>query len=354
MSQNVFITGGAGFIGVNAALRYSQKEYHVTVFDNLSRRGSEKNLDWLHAQNPSVNFVKGDVRDAALLADLFAHNRYDLVLHCAGQVAVTTSVLDPLLDHEVNIRGTLNVLEALRHGQNPQAPFIFTSTNKVYGGLEHLYVQEGEMRYTLAEKPNGIDEWTHLDFHSPYGCSKGSADQYVRDFARIYGLNTVVFRQSCIYGPRQMGMEDQGWVVWIISRAVLGEPARVYGNGKQVRDLLHVEDLQNAYDRVVDSVEKTRGQIYNIGGGPRCAMSVIELLRWLQRRYPAFVWEYHPWRSGDQKVYVSDISKAREHFGWEPGIAVDDGLLRMVAWVEENKELFRSAPAPIAPQGLRV
>lgn len=338
--MKIFISGGAGFIGANAAQWFAERGAQVTIFDNLSREGSEKNLTWLQQTVPGMTFVKGDVRNSNTLKNIFNEHSFDVVLHCAAQVAVTTSILDPLTDRDINISGTVNMLEAVRHGKNPRTAFLFTSTNKVYGNLEHLETVELETRYQLPSKPEGIDERTLLDFHSPYGCSKGAADQYVRDYARIYGMNTIVFRQSCIYGGRQMGMEDQGWVVWIVSRALVGAPARVYGTGKQIRDLLFVGDLIDAYDKAVVNIKKTSGQIYNIGGGPQMAMSVVELLRWLKARYPDFRWEYFDWRPGDQKVYISDVGLAERDFGWKPTTTIEEGLEQLIAWVNSNKELF--------------
>lgn len=338
--ENIFITGGAGFIGANAAKWFIERGARVTIFDNLSREGSEKNLEWLRIAAPSATFIKGDVRNIDELTDIFNKHEFDFVLHCAAQVAVTTSVTNPLHDRDVNVVGTVNMLEAVRNSNNPHATFLYTSTNKVYGGLEHIGTLEKETRYELMDKPNGIDETAQLDFHSPYGCSKGAADQYVRDYARIYGMNTIVFRQSCIYGPRQMGMEDQGWVVWIVSRALLGHPARVYGTGKQIRDLLYIEDLLNAYESAARQIQTTRGRIYNIGGGPHMAMSVMELLSWLKERYPDFRWDYFDWRPGDQKVYISDVHMAERDFGWKPTTTIEEGLGNLTSWVNNNKELF--------------
>ena len=337
MAKHILVTGGAGFIGCNAIAKYAKEGHTVTYLDNLSRVGSTRNLAWLQAQNlPNTKFFEGDVRDTALINKLFTQNTFDTVLHCAAQVAVTSSVQDPRHDHDVNVLGTLNVLEGLRMSKNPKAFFIFTSTNKVYGGLEELSVVEGETRYSLKDAPNGISETQNLDFHSPYGCSKGAADQYVRDYARIYGLNTVVFRQSCIYGPQQVGIEDQGWVAWFIRKAMGKAKVNVYGTGKQVRDLLFIDDLLKVYDLAEENMEKTRGQIYNIGGGPINARSVVEVLQVIKKHFPSLEWNYADWRPGDQKVYISDIAKAKRDFGWEPKVGADEGIGRLISWAVEN------------------
>jgi len=256
-------------------------------------------------------------------------------------VAVTTSVLDPQTDFRINAFGTLNVLEALRLFGKKSASLIYSSTNKVYGGLEDLKVVETESRYQFSDLI-GIDEFRNLDFHSPYGCSKGCADQYVRDYSRIYGLNTVVFRQSCIYGPRQFGVEDQGWVAWFIIALLTGKPITIYGDGKQVRDLLYVDDLTRAYTLALDQIETTRGQVFNIGGGQDFAISVwfdfkniLEKL--LKKNIEA---PLAPWRPGDQKIFISDISKAKTVFGWQPLISPNEGITNLFNWVSENLNLF--------------
>lgn len=338
MAKNILITGGAGFIGCNAAQRYASRGDRVTLIDQLSRTGSERNLAWLNSLNlPNLTFVKADIRDPKSVAAVFENEAFDTVLHCAAQVAVTLSITDPVYDFEVNTVGTLNLLEALRKGKNPKAFFIYTSTNKVYGGLEELAIKEGETRYHLADLPNGIPETQGLDFHSPYGCSKGAADQYTRDYARIYGLNTVVFRQSCIYGPQQVGIEDQGWIAWFIRKALQGKSVNVYGTGKQVRDLLYIEDLLEAYDLAQAKADATRGQIYNMGGGPTSAQSVVEVLQIIKRDFPELEWKMEAWRAGDQKVYISDVSKAERDFGWRPKTSSADGIAKLIAWARENQ-----------------
>jgi CDP-paratose 2-epimerase len=340
--MRALITGGAGFIGANLARYLADRGHAVRVLDSLARPGSERNLAWLRATiGPALEVVRADVRDAAAVEAAAAGA--DAIFHLAAQVAVTTSVADPVHDFEVNARGTLNVLEAARrHG----CAVFYTSTNKVYGGLDDVAVVEQPTRYAYAERPHGIDERQPLDFHSPYGCSKGAADQYVRDYARIYGLRTVVFRMSCIYGQRQFGNEDQGWVAHFVIAAVLGRPITIYGDGKQVRDLLHVDDLLRAFELAYAHLDTTAGQIYNLGGGPANALAVWAefgplLEELLGRRIPV---RYGPWRPGDQRVYVSDVRRAAA-FGWQPTIPAREGIARLLAWVRENRHLFDPAPS---------
>ncbi len=342
MSQRkALITGGAGFIGANLAHRLIGRGDNVTIFDNLSRRGTDSNLGWLYDEHgpDSFNFVRADLEDYPAL--LQAAKGAEIVYHLAGQVAVTTSVTDPRSDFMANALGTFNALEAARHAGN-DAAFLFASTNKVYGGMEEVGVAEDETRYRYAALPNGVPETQPLDFHSPYGCSKGAGDQYVRDYARIYGLRTVVMRQSCIYGYRQFGVEDQGWVAWFIIAAVLGRPITIYGDGKQVRDVLFIEDLLDAYDAAVAHINLAAGQVYNIGGGAENVMAVWTefgpLLERLMGR-PITV-SYDDWRPGDQHVYVSDIRRAVRELGWRPRVSVEEGVRRLYAWVVENKHLF--------------
>jgi CDP-paratose 2-epimerase len=339
MSREMLIIGGAGFIGVNAAQSFASQGWRVTLFDNLSRKGAQSNLDWLR-QRHNVAFTKGDIRDREALERLFAERAYDAVLHLAGQVAVTTSVLNPREDFEINALGTLNVLEAARQ-HCPQASLLFASTNKVYGKLEELHVVERDGRYAYDTQASGVGENQSLDFHSPYGCSKGAADQYIVDYSRIYGMNGTSFRQSCIYGPRQFGVEDQGWLAWFAIAAVLDKQLTLYGDGKQVRDVLHVEDLIAAYRLAIEQPEKARGQAFNIGGGPQHTLSLLELIALLEQRLdkkiaPAF----GDWRAGDQKVYVSDISRLERSLGWTPQIGVEQGVGRLIEWVKENRALF--------------
>src|SRR5215212_1524192 len=267
MTRHYLVTGGAGFIGSNYVHRLVQRGEKVTVYDNLSRAGAPRNLEWLKNSfgEDTFSVIAGDTRDAALLAE--STRDADVIVHLAGQVAVTTSVTNPRDDFESNALGTFNALEAARlSGRNPI--FLYASTNKVYGGMDDVPLVEDATRWLYADLEHGCSESQPLDFHSPYGCSKGTGDQYVRDYSRIYGLRSVVFRQSCIYGPRQFGIEDQGWVAWFIIAAVTGRPITIYGDGKQVRDILNVDDLLNAYDAAIQNIEVASGKVYNIGGGP--------------------------------------------------------------------------------------
>jgi CDP-paratose 2-epimerase len=337
-----FVTGGAGFIGANTVLRLLEQGHEVIVYDNLSRPGSEKNLAWLRERRAEFGFVQADIRDAVALRQALAdHAPYDAVLHFAAQVAVTTSVTDPRLDFDINALGTFNLLEAVR-GLALDPVLLFTSTNKVYGALPQYPVVEQGPRYALAGLPGGVSETTPLDFYSPYGCSKGAADQYVRDYHRIYGLRSVVFRNSCIYGTRQFGIEDQGWLAWLVIAAVLGKPITIYGDGRQVRDVLFVDDLIEAMLRAVERPSVAAGQVYNIGGGPGNSLSVWTefgpmLERILGRPVPV---SHEDWRPGDQKVYISDISKASRDLSWRPKVGVEEGVGRLVEWVEANRGLF--------------
>jgi CDP-paratose 2-epimerase len=343
--MKALVTGGAGFIGCNMAKRLIQDGWKVSIFDNLSRPGTSSNLRWLKEQG-SFEFTKGDLRQAKKLeAVLKKAGHLDAVFHYAGQVAVTTSVVDPREDFEINALGTFNLLEAVRKNLPKSAtgrPAVFySSTNKVYGGMEDIKVIEKGGRYQYRDFPRGIPEGRLLDFHSPYGCSKGAADQYVRDYSRIYSFPTVVFRQSCIYGYRQFGVEDQGWVAWFTIAAALSKAITIYGDGKQVRDVLFIDDLCDAYLAAFKNLKRTAGQVYNIGGGHKNQMSLRELLAFLQEFLGKSVpTGSGPWRPGDQPVFVCDIAKAKREFGWEPKVSVREGVRRLHSWVMENKALF--------------
>jgi len=319
MSDNYFVTGGAGFIGSNYVARLLERGERVTIYDNLSRAGAPRNLNWLQEKfgEKAFELVVGDVRDAGQL--VVSARSADIIVHLAGQVAVTTSVVKPREDFEINALGTFNVLEAARLNQrNPI--FLYASTNKVYGGMDDVKVVEKGERWEYEGLPFGAPETQPLDFHSPYGCSKGTGDQYVRDYSRIYGLRSVVLRQSCIYGPRQFGVEDQGWVAWMIIAAVTGKPITIYGDGKQIRDLLHVYDLLDAYDAVIRNIDRVQGDVFNLGGGSENTMSIWtefgpRLEKLLGRTLPVARGD---WRPGDQKVFVADVRKAQRLLGWKP------------------------------------
>jgi CDP-paratose 2-epimerase len=341
MEGITLITGGAGFIGSNYADRCISRGDQVVIFDNLSRHGASNNIEWLRQKHGKDSFrlIVGDVCKPEEIRA--AAKNADRIVHLAAQVAVTTSVTDPRNDFEINAMGTFNTLEAARaSGKNPS--FIYSSTNKVYGGMEDVKVVEGESRYDYATLPEGASEAQPLDFHSPYGCSKGCGDQYVRDYYRIYGLPTTVFRQSCIYGLRQFGVEDQGWVAWFTIAAITGRPITIYGNGKQVRDILFVDDLLNAYDAALTQPEKAAGQIFNVGGGRSNTISVWTefapmLEKLLGKKIPV---AWGDWRPGDQPVFISDIRKAKQILGWSPKVSAQEGIERLFNWVNENQDLF--------------
>jgi CDP-paratose 2-epimerase len=338
--MKILITGGAGFIGSNLAAYFARAGHSITLFDNFSRRGAEANLAWLQDSFDNVfNVIRADVRDADAIAR--AAKGQQAIFHLAGQVAVTTSVLNPRDDFESNALGTFNTLEAARAaGADPI--FIYTSTNKVYGGMEAAKIIDLGQRYGFADLPNGVPETWPLDFHAPYGNSKGAGDQYTRDYHRIYGLPTVVFRQSSIYGPRQFGVEDQGWLAYLAICAATGRPITIYGDGKQVRDLLYVDDLARAFELAMQNIARAAGQVYNIGGGPERTLSIWTETRPLLEKLAGRTLNasYSDWRPGDQRVYVSDIRKARADFGWAPLVSPEEGLARLWGWVQMNRAVF--------------
>lgn len=339
MSKKVLVTGGAGFIGSNLADHLIRSGDKVSILDNISRRGTEKNLKWLEENHHGkFEFIKGDIRDHDTC--LSACKGMEVIYHLAGQVAVTTSVEKPREDFDVNMLGTFNMLEGARsNGNNPI--FLFTSTNKVYGGMEDAVIIEKNNRYEYRDFPEGISEERILDFHSPYGCSKGGADQYVRDYSRIYGIRSVVFRMSCIYGRRQFGNEDQGWVAHFIISSSFGRALTIYGDGKQIRDILFVDDLVRAFSSAVKNISKTSGNIYNIGGGAGNTLSLLELVSTIEKRLGGKITtSFSGWRPGDQQVYVSNSARAHADFQWKPEIGVKDGIGLLFEWVESNKRLF--------------
>ena len=334
------VTGGAGFIGCHAANRFHQAGDRVVVVDNLSRRGSALNLAWLKEQGVS-EFIKADIRDASAMRAILAdHADADAVLHLAAQVAVTTSVSDPRADFEVNALGTFNVLEAVRLSGG-KAAVLYSSTNKVYGNLEHVQVVQRDGRYAYEDRPFGVDESEPLDFHSPYGCSKGAGDQYVRDYARIYGLKTVVFRQSCIFGTRQFGIEDQGWISWFCLAANRGSPFTIFGDGRQIRDTLWVDDLIDAYQAAIERIEAVSGRVFNLGGGPSNTLSLRELVAMLEAHFGRKLDPpYADWRPGDQRVFVADVREAGRSLGWKPKVSTAEGVRKLLGWIGENQQLF--------------
>jgi CDP-paratose 2-epimerase len=335
-----FITGGAGFIGSNSADHYLSQGHDVVVFDNMSRPGSHSNLEWLIERHGSrLQFVDGDVRDYERLTSEIGES--DVVIHLASQVAVTTSVENPREDFEINAIGTFNVLEAVRN-QCPQAVVIYASTNKVYGGMENVQVVETESRYKYEDFTEGIPENFPLDFHSPYGCSKGAGDQYTVDYGRIYGLKTIALRQSCIYGKRQFGVEDQGWIAHFLIAACQNRPITIYGDGKQVRDVLYISDLLKAYDRVLERADDIKGMAINIGGGPANTLSVWSEFQPLLESlvgHPVGA-SYQASRPGDQLVFVADIRRAQALLDWQPTVSPEAGVKDLFSWISANSQLF--------------
>jgi CDP-paratose 2-epimerase len=351
----VLIIGGSGFIGTNLADRLLSAGQPVLLFDNLSRPGVDQNLRWLRdTHGKLIRVVIGDVRDAEAV-----HRAVDQaaqVFHFAAQVAVTTSLTEPIEDFEINARGTINVLEAIRAQATPP-PLVFTSTNKVYGALEDVGLRRRNLRYEPTDpslRQTGVSESRPLDFHSPYGCSKGTADQYVLDYTRSYGLQAIVFRMSCIYGAHQFGTEDQGWVAHFLIRALEGRPITLYGDGRQVRDILSVEDLVDAFLLAQEHMASESGEAFNIGGGPRNTVSLLELLELMEEllgHKPEV--EFDEWRTGDQRYYVSDTGKFQRATGWKPQISVQEGLARLHQWLLKARP---GAPviASIGDGGTRV
>jgi len=337
------ITGGCGFLGSNLASDVLNRGDDLVVFDNLSRLGSNKNLDWLRTQG-DFQFIYGDIRNREDIEKIVKESKPDVIFHCAGQVAMTTSIKNPRLDFEVNALGTFNLLEAVRN-YSPESIIVYSSTNKVYGDLGWVRYEESETRYITPDFPNGFPENIPLDFHSPYGCSKGTADQYMLDHARIYGLRTVVFRHSSMYGSRQFATYDQGWIGWFCQKAIetkkglLKDPFAISGNGKQVRDVLYVSDLVRLYFETLKKIERVKGQVFNIGGGIDNSLSLLELFEILERELRVKLsYTKLPWRSSDQKVFVADISKAKNLIGWEPRVNKDKGIAMMLNWINDNSK----------------
>lgn len=344
--KRVLITGGAGFVGCNAARYFGARNWQVTVLDNLSRDGTDQNLHWLQ-DGTRFDFEKVDVRDRVGVERVFSENRYDAVIHLAAQVAVTTSVTDPRSDFMINALGTFNLLEAARQ-YCPEAVFIFASTNKVYGKIDGAKYTLNGSRYAYVDRPFGIDEQQALDFLSPYGCSKGAADQYTLDYARIYGIPATSFRQSCIYGTRQFGIEDQGWVAWFTIASRLRRNITIFGDGKQVRDVLFVEDLVRAYEAAIVAPDKIAGQAFNVGGGPRNVLSLVDLVELLEKKLGRKIpLKWDDWRPGDQRVYISDIRKLETVLGWKPEVGVAEGVGQLANWVRLNEAAF-ATPAEAA------
>ena len=341
--MNYLITGGLGFVGSNIAAHLMEHGERVSVFDNFSRQGAESNGQWLqHLGKPEI--IRGDVRNAAEIEPVLKSVKPDVIFHLAGQVAMTTSMNNPRLDFETNVCGSINLLEAVR-SNCPESVVVYSSSNKVYGSLTGVQLREDELRYSAPGFPAGIDETAPLDFHTPYGCSKGAADQYMLDYARCYGLRTAVFRHSTIYGGRQYATFDQGWVGWFCSQAIeAGEnpgrkPFTIAGDGKQVRDLLYIDDAVRCYLAAAENITVAKGEAFNIGGGIENSSSLLELFAFLEQELKIKLsWERTDWRHDDQKFFVADNSKARRLLEWKPQVGKEEGIKRMLQWVSSLKK----------------
>lgn len=339
--MKLLITGGCGFLGSNLAAHAIEKSMDVVIFDNLYREGSLHNLTWLKSKG-AFSFVHGDIRNPNDITRLVQNFQPEAVFHLAGQVAMTTSIANPRMDFEVNVVGTHNLLEAVRlHA--PEAAVIYSSTNKVYGDLEQYTFRETATRYECLDHPNGFTETTPLDFHSPYGCSKGAADQYMLDYARIFGLNTVVFRHSSMYGGRQFATYDQGWIGWFCQQAAatkkgaLKEPFTISGNGKQVRDVLHADDMITLYFSALYNIQTAQGNVFNVGGGIDNSLSLLELFKLLEEFCDTkLVYSKLAPRESDQRVFVANIVKAKKLIGWQPKVSAQDGIKQMLEWVSKQ------------------
>lgn len=337
----VLVTGGAGFIGSNLADRLARNGHDVIVYDALARPGVETNLAWLKSRHPErITEVVADIRDEVGVAD--AAREASAVFHFAAQVAVTTSLVEPRADFEINVLGTLALLEALRRRNEP-VPLLFASTNKVYGDLVDIPLEATNDAYLPRDpeiRAHGVSESRSLDFHTPYGCSKGAADQYVLDYARSFGVPTAVMRMSCIYGPRQMGTEDQGWVAHFLIRALKGEPISIYGDGRQVRDILHVNDAVDAYLAAWQRIDAVQGRAFNLGGGAANAVSLRQLLRYVEDVIGRPVeLSFSEWRAGDQRYYVSDTRQAQQDLGLRQAIPWRTGVAALARWLQEERGL---------------
>lgn len=340
--MKLLITGGCGFLGSNLAEDALARGDELVIFDNLYRNGSRENLAWLKSRG-RFRFEHGDIRNRNDISGIIQSFKPDAVFHLAGQVAMTTSIANPRMDFEVNVLGTHNLLEAVRL-YAPDAAVVYSSTNKVYGDLEQYAYQETDTRYQCIDRPNGFDEMTPLEFHSPYGCSKGASDQYMLDYARIFGLKTVVFRHSSMYGGRQFATYDQGWVGWFCQKAlevkqdVAKEPFTISGTGKQVRDVLHADDMKRLYMAAIDKIDKANGQAFNIGGGIENSLSLLELFALLEKILDIKLsYSNLPVRESDQRVFVADIAKAKQWLDWQPIVSAHEGIVRMVDWVSQTQ-----------------
>ena len=336
--SKLLITGGCGFLGSNLAAHAIQSGFETCLFDNLSRQGSAENLSWLKSKG-GFAFIHGDIRNKNDVETIVRDGNFDAIFHLAGQVAMTTSIANPYKDFEINALGTINVLDSVRK-YSPDTAVLYSSTNKVYGDLEQFDYSETDTRYICTQYPNGFDEKVTLDFHSPYGCSKGSADQYMLDFHRIFGLKTAVFRHSSMYGSRQFATYDQGWIGWFCQKAIEKkqnpncEPFTISGNGKQVRDILHAEDMIKLYFTALENIADIQGNAFNIGGTMANSLSLLELFALLEDILGVKLQYTHlPVRESDQRVFVADTTKFFNYTGWKPEVSCRDGISSMIAWL---------------------
>lgn len=335
------ITGGCGFLGSNIASAILKLGHDLVVFDSLYRFGSYKNLEWLKTQG-EFEFIHSDIRNTNDVERSIKFHKPDVIYHLAGQVAMTTSIADPRMDFEVNVGGSFNLLNAVRL-YSPDSVVIYSSTNKVYGDLEQFKYRETDTRYECIDKPNGFDESINLDFHSPYGTSKGSADQYMLDFARIYGLKTIVFRHSSMFGGRQFATTDQGWIGWFTQQAIdiknglQKEPLKISGNGKQVRDIAYASDMVDLYISAYLNIDKIKGQVFNVGGGMSNSFSLLELFIFLEKELDIKLkLQQLPARESDQRVFVADLTKTENLISWKPSVSKEEGILKMIDWVKSH------------------
>lgn len=336
------ITGGCGFLGSNIASEVLKQGNELIVYDNLFRVGSDQNLNWLKSLG-NFKFYQENTKDFEKISEVIKQEQPDAIYHLAGQVAMTTSIANPRLDFETNTLGSFNVLESVRQF-SPNSVVVYSSTNKVYGDFEYFDYEETPTRYICKQYPSGFDEKVGLDFHSPYGCSKGAADQYMLDYARIFGLKTVVFRHSSMYGARQFGTYDQGWISWFCQKAIetKNDPNATFtisGTGKQVRDVLHAEDMIRLYLSAPKHIDKAKGQVFNIGGGIENSLSLLELFAFLEKELNIKMnYTQLPWRESDQKVFVADIKKASATFEWKPVVSKEEGVRKMLEWVDRKEK----------------
>ncbi len=343
-SKKILITGGAGFIGSNTAFYFSKKGWKIYLIDNLSRKGSKNNLFNLR-KNIKIKFYKADVSNFKKISKIIKNIKPNLLIHCAGQVTVTKSIVNPRNDFNSNAFGSFNILESIRLFSN-KSKFINISTNKVYGDVANKKISEINKRYRFLGKTKSIDESYPLDLYSPYGCSKGIADQYARDYSRIYNLDTIVLRLSCIYGTMQYGIEDHGWIVWLAIKSYFGKKIKIFGNGKQVRDALYIDDLVKLFFKLSKS-KKNTNKIYNIGGGSKNSISLLELINILNKKMnKKNKFKIFKWRPGDQKIYISNILKIKKEYHWYPKISLSEGLDKIIAWINKNEMIIKKTLKP--------